>query len=77
VCASKSTMLRFFSRRGRPRGDQKAAAEARYAHLRSDQLRQRQQQRGAAKHVIACKVILLDGSDLSIDIPVRNGSKRR
>ena len=72
-------MLRFFSRRGRPRRDQKAAAaEQRYAHLRShERERAAAASKGAVprtrpdKNLLQCKVILLDGTDLSLDIPVR------
>ena len=57
-------MLRFFSRRkprGRAeqRGYEKAGGSASYA-------------RKANKNQLACRIILLDGADLSIDISVRH-----
>ena len=73
-------MLRFFSRRGRPRRDQKAAAEQRYyANLRhSDgpdhgggRGRSTSNRRSVDKRSLACQVILLDGSVIPIEIQVR------
>ena len=72
-------MLRFFSRRGKPRGAQKAAAHerhaAKYASLRRGDssgvgVPSSAEERKRSKHLISCKVILLDGEHLDVDISV-------
>ena len=63
-------MLRFFSRR-KPRGraDQKG-------YYQQQQLEKEKANQGLKKkpnkNVLPCRIILLDGADLSIDISVRN-----
>eukprot|EP00095_Tigriopus_kingsejongensis_P010206 snap_masked-scaffold704_size109063-processed-gene-0.4 protein:Tk10206 transcript:snap_masked-scaffold704_size109063-processed-gene-0.4-mRNA-1 annotation:"band -like protein 5" len=59
-------MLRFFSRRHKPRRDQKAGAAEHYGPLRPNSTDRDPRKRD--KNIIPCKVILLDGSDLSIDV---------
>ena len=56
-------MLRFFSRR-KPRGraEQRGYEKASSANSRSS---------SKNKNLLACRIILLDGADLSIDISVR------
>ena len=74
-------MLRFFSRRGKPRGAQKAAAHerhlAKYASLRRGDSASAAEERKRNKHVLACKVILLDGEHLDVDISVGKDSIHR
>jgi hypothetical protein len=60
-------MLRFFSRR-KPRGraDQKG-----YYQQQQLQEKAANEQKKPNKNVLPCRIILLDGADLSIDISVR------
>lgn len=71
-------MLRFFSKRHKPRRDQKAGAWERHENNygRGDNSRPDNGYGGGArrkkpKNRLPCRVILLDGADLSIDIEVR------
>jgi hypothetical protein len=76
-------MLRFFSRRHKPRRDQKAGALERYGNLREgppppggnaagyrDRDPRDADKRKKDKNLLPCRVILLDGADLPIDIQV-------
>ena len=71
-------MLRFFSRRHKPRRDQKAGAAEQYGYLRSSGDRDPSSRRGGDaaaarkrnKNLLECKIILLDGSDITVDLQV-------
>lgn len=71
-------MLRFFSRRHKPRRDQKAGAAEQYGYLRASGDRdhpasRREAARKRNKNLLECKIILLDGSDITVDLQVGPG----
>ena len=88
-------MLRFFSKRHKPRRDQKAGALERYGNLRAaadggppppgratgasasarpTSSKERERLRKLNKNSIECRVILLDGADISVSMMVSQSS---
>ena len=88
-------MLRFFSKRHKPRRDQKAGALERYGNLRAaadggppppgratgasasarpTSSKERERLRKLNKNSIECRVILLDGADISVSMTVSQSS---
>ena len=75
-------MLRFFSRRHKPRRDQKQGAwdhrnqqgGAGYGatYGGGDTKLGAKEQKKRDKNIVPCRVILLDGSDLAVEIQVRH-----
>ncbi len=61
-------MLRFFSRR-KPRG--RADQKSYYQQQQATEKAKQDPRRKPNKNVLPCRIILLDGADLSIDISVR------
>ena len=65
-------MLRFFSRRHKPRRDQKQGA---WDHRDQTHKLGPKEQKKRDKNIIPCRVILLDGTDLAVEIQVRSWRK--
>lgn len=63
-------MLRFFSRR-KPRGRAEQKGYYQQQQLEKEKANEGQKNRKRNKNLLPCRIILLDGSDLSIDISVR------